>query len=157
VYCEVKELAENSGFEFPPPGEFRVHSITVGEHLRRLIARSKKQIQYGARLGVPSVLIVYNNMDPMQALGTDRHNFEAAMYGAYSVSINKKTGAISKSFSEKDKSFTEGMNTSFAAIAHLSDRSRALMLTLYENCFAKVPLPYDKLPPCIRVVRFVRD
>lgn len=155
VFCEVKELAEDPDFAPRPPGEIHVNSATVGEHLRRVIKRSAKQVQYGAKAGVPSMLIAYNNMHPLQLIGTDRHDFEAAMYGALTVSIGQETGRIKRAYFGKNKSFTKDMNTSFAAVGHLCDRGGTTTLTLYENCFADPGLPYDDLPPCFEVVRTV--
>src|SRR3954462_4966599 len=83
VLFEVKELTENSAYDFETgPGACKINSSTLGDHIRGLITRSKKQIQYGAKQGIPSVLVVYNNMDPFQLLGTGPQDFEAAMYGA---------------------------------------------------------------------------
>lgn len=156
VYCEVKESARRAEFAPRPPGEARVHSVEPGKHPRGLIKRSAGQARYGADAGIPSLLIVYNDMGPLQLRGTDFHDFEAAMYGDLMLSVGQVTGRINDAFFGKDKSFTEGMNTSFAAVGHLCDRG-GTTLTLYENCFANPGLPYGDLPPCFDVVRTVLD
>src|ERR1700688_1535971 len=64
---ELKELAEDENFGIvkdPARPYIKSHSRTVGEHVRRRIEGSKKQIQYGAKQGIPSMLLIYNNLDP---------------------------------------------------------------------------------------------
>src|SRR5437016_3782282 len=54
---EVKELAEDDDLKDRTSG----YTITTGDHVRSRIDGSRKQIQYGAKLGVPSILLIYNN------------------------------------------------------------------------------------------------
>jgi hypothetical protein len=53
----------------------------------------------------------------------------------------------------------ETKNTSFGAGGHLCDRGGKTTVTLYENVFAKVTIPYDQLPPCFDVpcIKVARD
>jgi len=67
---EVKELAEDENFEVvkdPSRPDIRSSYRTPGEHVRNRIRGSKKQIQYGANQGIPSILLIYNNIDPRVA------------------------------------------------------------------------------------------
>ncbi len=69
-------------------------SSTPGDALRQFITRSKKQIQYGASQGIPSILLVYNNTDPVfQTRGTDAFDFQTAMYGELTMLIDKQPQA----------------------------------------------------------------
>jgi hypothetical protein len=58
---EVKELAEDENFEISNPSHPHIKSFsgTVGNHVRRMIHGSKKQIQYGANNGIPPILVIY--------------------------------------------------------------------------------------------------
>jgi hypothetical protein len=47
----------------------------------------------------------------------------------------------------------ESKNTSFSAVGHLCDRGGETTVTLYENVFAKVNVPYGQLPACFDVRR----
>jgi len=126
----------------------------VGRHIRRRIRKSTKQIQFGADQGVPSILLIYNLIDPaFQYFGTEPTDFIAAMYGAYTVAIHEETGAASDWFNGKDRKFDEGQNTWFSAVGHLCDRGGKTTVTLYENVFAKVTIPYNQLPACFGVQR----
>ena len=52
---ELKELAEDDNFgvvDDPTKPYIKSHSRTVGDHVRRRIDSSKKQIQYGANQGI---------------------------------------------------------------------------------------------------------
>ena len=54
----------------------------MGDHIRSKIAEARRQVQYGAKQGIPSVLLVYNNLDPIHLFGTEDQDFISAMYGA---------------------------------------------------------------------------
>ena len=45
-------------------------------------------------------------------------------------------------------------NTSFSAVGRLWPSMGKMNVTLFENVFAKVKLPYENLPSCVRVIRF---
>jgi hypothetical protein len=95
IIFEVKELAEDGNFgvvrgrTYP---HIKSSSRTVGDHIRRRIENSKKQIQFGAKQGIPLVLLIYNNIDPVfQDFGTEPMDFTAAMDGAYTILMNKES------------------------------------------------------------------
>ena len=77
IIFELKELTEDENFgvvEDPKYPHIKSHSRTIGDHVRRRIEASKKQIQYGAKQGIPSVLLIYNNLDQFQMFGTEQHD-----------------------------------------------------------------------------------
>jgi len=126
----------------------------MGEHVRRRIESSKKQVQYGAKQGIPSVLLIYNNIDPVfQDFGTEAMDFTAAMYGAYTIVIDQQSNTATDWFNGKDRMLQESKNTSFSALGHLSDRGGTTGVTLYENVFAKVKIAYEELPACFELRR----
>lgn len=165
LILEVKELTEDGKFgtvSDPLHPNIKLSSRTVGNHVRRTIERSRKQIQYGARQGIPSILLIYNSLDPVfQDFGTDDLDFTSAMYGEYTVLVDRNTRETSEIFNGRNNSLQESKNTSFSAVGRLADKSRKtngeivreLTVTLFENVFAEVKLPYDQLPPCIEVRR----
>lgn len=159
---EVKELAEDSNFGVvvdPSMPHIKSGSRTVGDHVRHRIEASKKQIQYGAKQEIPSILLIYNNLDPVfQMFGTEDMDFTTAMYGEYTVLINKNTMEKSDWFNGKNQLLQENKNTSFSAVGRLCDRidqtgEAKATVSLFENVFAKVKIPYDQLPTCFDVRR----
>jgi hypothetical protein len=153
---ELKELTEDEKFGVVDPAHPHIRSFsgTIGEHVRRRITGSKKQIQYGARQGIPSVLLIYNNLDRVfQAFGTDDSDFIAAMYGEFTIAIDKDTRKASEMFNGKNQSFQQAKNTSFSAVGRLCDRGGETTVTLFENIFALVKAPIEQLPPCFAVRR----
>jgi hypothetical protein len=154
---EIKQLAEDGNFGIAKDPAFphiKSSSRTVGDHIRRRIESSKKQIQFGAEQGLPSILLIYNNIDPVfQDFGTEPMDFTAAMYGAYTVVINSETRTASDWFNGRGQMLQEFKNTSFSAIGHLCDRGGSTTVTLYENVFAKIRVPYSQLPACFEVRR----
>jgi hypothetical protein len=157
IIFELKELSEDENFGMvknPAYPHVKSSSRTMGEHVRRRIESSKKQIQYGAKQGIPSVLLIYNNIDPVfQDFGTEAMDFTAAMYGAYTILIDREGNTATDWFNGKDQMLQRSKNTSFSTVGHLCDRGGSTTVTLYENVFAKVKVLYDQLPPCFEVRR----
>lgn len=157
IIFELKELAEDGNFgvaKDPAYPDIKSSSREVGRHIRRRIQKSTKQIQFGADQGFPSILLIYNMIDPaFQSFGTEPTDFIAAMYGAHTVVINEGTGTLSDWFNGKDRMLQESKNTSFSAVGHLSDLGGRTTVALYENVFAKVKIPYSQLPACFDVRR----
>jgi hypothetical protein len=93
---EVKELSEDGEFGIikdPANPHIKTSSRKVGEHVRRRINDSKKQVKYGASIGLPSVLLIYNALDPVfQSWGTEHRDFIAAMYGDYTILVDLEAG-----------------------------------------------------------------
>jgi hypothetical protein len=153
VIFEVKEIA---GTWDHSPGA--VHSRTVGKHIRAKLAKSRGQVQASSAEGLPTVMLIYNALDPMQWFGTEDHDFEHAMYGDHTVTIDRGSGRIVDSFHGNNKAFQSDKNTSFSALARLKENGReaAISVTIFENVHAKVPLPYHLLPSCFAAVRVER-
>ncbi|MDR5726638.1 MAG: hypothetical protein RB191_04125 [Terriglobia bacterium] len=157
IIYELKELVQDVNFgvvKDPTYPRIKSSSRTLGDHIRRRIESSKKQIQFGVNQGIPSVLLIYNNIDPVfQDFGTEPMDFTAAMYGAYTMLINRESRTGSDWFNGKDRMLQESKNTSFSAVGHLCDRGGRTTVTLYENVFAMVKVPYSQLPACFNVQR----
>lgn len=157
LMVEVKELAEDEGFgvvKDPSMQDISSHSRIVGDHVRQMIGRSRKQIQYGANQGIPSILLIYNKLDPVfQMFGTEDHDFIAAMSGETTILIDKVTRQTTEWFQGRKDQLQESKNTSFSAVGRLSDRGGNLTVTLFENIYSKVVVPYDLLPSCFEVKR----
>lgn len=104
-------------------------------------------------MGIPSILIIYNKLDPLQMFGTDDFDFTSAMYGAYTFLIDTKTRETSEPFNGKHASLQPEKSTSFGAVGRLADRMGEPTVALFENAYAKVQVPYDELPACFEVKR----
>lgn len=146
IYFEVKQIDEDDSFKMPGG----VSSRTVGSHIRQKILDSRKQVQVGAKLGAPSILLVYNNLDPMQLFGTEQHDFIAAMYGEMTVEL--KDSQIVDSYHGRNSLLRDDHNTSFSAVGHLRHSATGPIVRLYENAFARNSLNVASLPPCFEVV-----
>lgn len=151
LFFEVKELAEESAFRSEA-----VHTNKVGEQIRDRISRARKQIQPASKQGKPAVLLIFNNLDPLQFYGTENHDFEHAMYGEHTVAIAIASGKIVDSFHGENKSFQPSKNTSFSALGRLEERRDSIGVTLFENIHARVAIDYSALPACFKVIKFER-
>ena len=145
VAFEIKEISKDENFKAD------LSSRTVGAHIRAKISKGKKQIQSVARNGVPAVLLIYNNLDPMHLFGTENHDFMAAMHGELTVRISKRSNKIIDMFHGHNKSFSKGKNTSFSAVGRLRPCQGRLEVTLFDNPWARVKLDYAKLPDCFEI------
>jgi len=155
---EVKELSRDDNFgvvKDPAEPHIKSHSRIVGDHVRRRIERSRKQIQYGAKHDIPSILLIYNNLDPVfQMFGTEDMDFTTAMYGELTILLDKNTKLSTELFYGKNQSLQKHKNTSFSAVGRLCDRGGITTVTLFENVFAQMKVPYAQLPACFDVRRF---
>ena len=147
AYVEVKDIEEDENFEAP------VKSRTVGSHIRAKIEAARLQLQPPARRGAPTLLLIYNALDPYQSFGTERHDFLAAMYGEFTVSISLATNKIVDSFQGRNRSLAADRNTSFSAVGGIYTRSGDVSVVIYENVFAKNPIDFSSLPACIEARR----
>jgi hypothetical protein len=153
---ELKQLDRDRDFGVvrdPANPQIKSNSRTMGDHIQRRINHSSKQIQFGADQGIPSILLIYNNIDPGLNFGTEPMDFIAAMYGEYTISKDCHTGMPSDWFNGNGQMLQESKNTSFSAVGHLCHRAGTTTVTLYENIYAKVKIPYTELPPCFDVRR----
>ena len=146
VYFEVKQI--DSDQEFSREGPSR---RTIGAHIRQKILDSRKQVQVAKKAGAPGVLLVYNNLDPFQAFGTEPHDFVSAMYGEMTVVL--KSRKITDSFQGRNSMLRGNQNTSFSAVAHMRRALKGPTICVYENVFSKNPLNYISLPQCFDVIR----
>jgi len=158
VVFELKELAKDKDFGVVrDPSRPHIKSFTriVGDHIRRRIEGSRKQVQFASDQGFPTVLLIYNSVDPVfQLFGTEPHDFLTAMYGELTLILNRETGAASDLFNGKNQLLQEQKNTSFSALGHLCDRGGTTTVTLFENVFARIKIPYHCLPRSFEVHKF---
>lgn len=151
IVFEVKEVSEDEDFSTKPS---TVSSRIVGDHIRSKMKQGKRQVQWGTEQGFPSVLLVYNNLDTqLQLFGTEDHDFLCAMYGEYTVKIDRLTGRKGEAFYGRNHALAADKNTQFSALGRLSDRRGDIEITLFENTFAERPILYDQLPSCWNVIR----
>lgn len=126
-------------------------SHSVGVHVRQKIDGARKQLQASSKAGIPCILLIYNAVDPMQLLGTEKHDFLAAMYGDMTLLI--KNTVVADSFYGRNSKLRPKQNTSFSALGHLRNSHNGPTVRLFENSFARIPLNYESLPSCFEVVR----
>lgn len=114
IEIEIKEIKSREGFYDDGSG-----SRTVGKHVRGAIEAAKKQVQTSFNRGNPSLLLVYNAIDPWQLFGTEQHDFLAAMYGELTLHFSMKKNAFSAIFHGRNAKLRHDTHTSFGGIGHL--------------------------------------
>ena len=151
-----KELAEDEKFGVvsdPSAPHITSGSRIVGDHVRKKIDEAHEQVKFAAAQGIPSILLIYNNLDPLHRFGTEDHDFISAMYGEMTLHVNKSTLRVVDSYHGRNQSLREEKNTAFSAVGKLYPYCGRLTVKLFENVFAKVKIPYEKMPPCLEVQR----
>ncbi len=148
VIFEVKEITG--------AWDIGLHTGRVGERVRQKINRGKRQMQNKSQEGNPTVLLVFNNHDPLQLFGTEDHDFEHAMYGENSLRMRLDTMEIAGRFHGGRDSMQVNKNTSISALGRLKGGKgdAPVTVTLFENFYASVSLDYSNLPHCFKVIRF---
>ena len=151
VYFEVKRINEDQNFQLPTDDGYKVSSRTLGEHVRARIRDARKQVRYGFNVGCPSVLLIYNNLDPAHEFGTSDRDFEHGMYGEPAVNVSGTPAQIVDSFHGRDAMLRAEEKRYFSAIGRIGEpMTGKLTVTLFENVHAAIKLP--PLPPCFQVV-----
>lgn len=151
VYFEIKQINADDSFQRPNG----VSSRTIGDHVRAKIHEARKQLQGRSKQGSPCVLLVYNNLDPLQTFGTEEHDFMTAMYGEWTLLIQDHE--IVDSFLGRNARLQPALNRSFSAVGHLRRTPNGASVLLYENLHARHPLDYGTLPHCFEMKRFNDD
>lgn len=146
VLFEIEQIESLVGLA-PRGGSSR----TVGAHVRRKIADARKQVQAASRNGLPTVLLIHNTVDQLQAFGTETHDFVCAMYGELTVRLVKSRPR--DSFHGRNATLRHDTNTSFSGVGHLRRTADGAAVTIFENVYAKIPLPFDAMPPCMEIMR----
>jgi hypothetical protein len=144
VAAEIKQLDSLKGFN---PGGYS--SRVPGDHVRRCIDKKRDQIQAAAKLRMPAMLLIYNNVDPWQYFSTEPHDFLCAMYGELTFSVSD--GKLGPYFHGNNSKTSHDANTSFSAIGHLIEVQGSARIVLYQNAYAANPLPFDNLPGCFEM------
>lgn len=67
--------------------------------------------------------------------------------------LDPESTKIVDHFHGRNRSLREDTNREFSAVGRLSPLRGKLEVTLFENAFAKVKLPFDSLPPCFDLKR----
>jgi hypothetical protein len=147
IFVEIEQIESTRGIDTAG-----VSTRTVGHHVRQKISEARKQVQASAHAGSPTMLLIYNKVDdPFQSFGTEPHDFIAAMYGEHTVEFVE--GVVSRAYHGQRATLGEARNTSFSAVGHLRKTDDGGEITIYENVYAKFPLPYAAMPKCMRVIR----
>ena len=147
IFVEVKQIDKDDKFTTVSG------SRTVSDHVRAKINEARRQLKVALNNRSPGILLIYNNLDPLQAFGTERHDFIAAMYGELTVVFNLKKNTITESYHGQNQSLRERKNNSFSAIGSIYQTKEGPTVVLYENVFAECGLNYSSLPDCIEHVR----
>ena len=148
VCVEIKQIEAISGFS-----EQGVSSRTVGDQVRRQIESAREQMRAAADLELPTILLIYNAVDPWQVFGTEDHDFLTAMYGELTIRIRISDGAKAAPFHGRNAKFRKGAKLYFSAVGHLSSAAGDIRVRLFENVYAQNPLPFDAMPACFGLKR----
>lgn len=140
-YVEVKDIEEDESFETP------VRTRTVGSHVRAKIGEARHQLQPGSRAGAPTLLLIYNALNPYQSFGTEEHDFLAAMYGEFTVSISLSTNKPVQQAAQRTNEryaavITEERNDSYstANVALIVLGGLALILAVVATFMPELPV-----------------
>ena len=142
VHVEVKQIDEDSQF-----GVLQLR--TPGAHIRAKINDSRRQLQKSSELGFPTLLVIYNNLDPLQLFGTERHDYLAAMHGDLTLVAETYSRKIVGPYNGRNQTLRPKQNTSISAVAHLSAGGTVYSLDVYKNPYARIPFPRGSALPFI--------
>lgn len=145
VIFEVKEL----------DGDGKARCREIGKHIRGKIHDGRKQVRWAAEQGIATVLLIFNEneIDRKFRFGTEDHDFTTAMYGEYTLNLARNGRGVLDAFYGRNQSMREDWNVEFSAVGRLEFECGRVTVTLFENVFSQIALPYDRLPPYFLVQR----
>ena len=149
IFVEVKQIDLDENFQ--KTGDIRVAHRVIGSHIRSKISESKGQVQVGAKFGAPSILVIFNNLDPLEIFGTEEHDFLIAMFGE--LTLTKQGKNFTGYYHGRNSSLREEYNTSFSAVGYLKRGTDKPTLKLYLNPFAKNEINFESIPICIETIK----
>lgn len=147
VYVEIKQIDEDVNFSSTR------QTRSPGTHVRAKINEARNQVRQACKDGFSAILLVYNNLDPLQTFGTEQHDFLAAMYGELTMTVFRTAQSRPGIFHGQKRAFRKDKNNSFSAVGWLHTKQDGVAVCLYENMYAKVPLNYKTLPQALQYNR----
>lgn len=150
IVTEVKEITPDL-YESPDPEyqdehvTVRVRTKTIGDQIRDKINSAAPQVKNRSAGIAPTLIVIYDLLDPALRGNSEPLDFLAAMYGPPQavLAVPRPHGEIyikETKFGPGRKT-TPSSNTSVSALASLwIDHDGQLSLDVYHNIFAKVPL-----------------
>lgn len=150
IVTEVKEITtdlhESSVPEYHDEHvTVRVRTKTIGDQIRDKINKAAPQVKSRSAGIAPTLIVIYDLLDPALRGNSEPLDFLAAMYGPPQavLAVPQQHGEIyikETKFGPGRKT-TPNSNTSVSALASLwIGRDGQLSLDVYHNVFAKVPL-----------------
>ena len=151
IVVEVKQIDGDDDFTIESG------SSIPGDHVRARIDDAREQAKAASNQGAPVILLIYNNLDPMQTFGTMPHDFIAAMYGERTAAFNRDNQT--KGFYHgRNQSLRIDKNNSFSAVGGIYYRTKkGPTVSIYENVYAWHKLNFSLLPECIEATRIELD
>jgi len=147
VIVELKQINKDTNFTI------KQGVRTVGAHIRKKIGKASKQVKTALAEGNPAILLIYNNLDPLQLFGTETHDFVTAMYGEMTVELTQSSPGISRTYYGQNKKMRKDSNTSFITVGHLYSTKSTINVKIIENVYADNELEYSTLPACVEAIR----
>lgn len=150
IVTEVKEVTSDP-YDSPVPEyqdehvTVRARTKTIGDQVRDKINKAAPQVKSRSAGIFPTLVVIYDLLDPTLRGNTEPLDFLAAMYGPPQavLAVPQQHGEvyIKETKFGPGRKTTPRSNTSVSALASLwMDRDGALSLDIYHNVFAKVPL-----------------
>lgn len=150
---EIKEIVENEDDKrnkkfLKEHGYSDVISKTPGQYVRAKIISAKNQLKKFKELKIPMLVVLYDN-SMNRTTKLDQYELLVGMYGLESVILafpqDKHRSPYSVGMKYGTKSQTNKQhNTSISALAVIVEKDNNLVLDIYHNKFASVPLSnYD--------------
>ena len=148
IVCEVKQIDPDEDERAWLAGDRTRWNPWPGNRLRKPIKDGSTQLKSKAKGKFPTVLIIYNNV-PVRG-HHDAWNVLTAMYGQETVRIAVPEDTYEEPYATGvifggRRGMTPDHKTSVSAVALLVERDNELVLFVYHNVYAAIPLRPDLL------------
>lgn len=153
VVVEVKQFdpteTEQYRLDNLEEGELLIIDATPGKGVRKKISDAASQLSRLAKDRCPAILILYNNRPFLLGNPANEYDIRVGMYGFETIVLVK--GRDGQAPQLRDRKFggsrklTEQHNTTISAIAAMESREKGVVMRVYHNEYASIPLPLGLL------------
>jgi hypothetical protein len=158
VIAEAKDLNANANdirdWKKTLCGEIVVHSREPGKRARSLIAKARGQLRSSVEAGLPSVVVLYDNIlvdgvrpypnSPMALSPLGPMDIDVALYGLWKANVRIHGDLTAESLGDtrsRWRQIHERQIISAVCVVYEHPHNDSLFILTYHNYWARLPLP----------------
>jgi hypothetical protein len=151
-HLAVEVTSVRRGLVFHEGGSW---SRTLGDAVRREITHKRSQLKWASERELPSLLLMFDSESPGYPRLLEDMDFETAMYGARTLTMNRKSKRSGPIFNGKNRKLRHDTNTHISSLGRINySFQRQIEVTVFPNLYADIGVDSFDWPSCFKVRKF---